>query len=459
MPRREDEYRYLGRSHPHYCTCVECTQRRLRSPSDSGRSPDRPRSAGGGRRAAGSSSRNTANGVIGWLIALSVVIATGALGCGLAAGELDLSPPAGPPPEAPAAAVRQLTPAPTTAAMPPTPSSRANVDNVPIPDAATPVVPLRTPRAVAEPATSPATGFQSSSMIGKVQLSVSYRVRYYYVDGTDAKEIFADVEAKGPDSDAETVGHFTSGLTEHNGNFEVQTLRDRASCWLDSGAIHQELVVTLPRHLNPASLSPVIRRRISEFERRVADHEQTHVDIHIEEMRATAGGLDQLATHATCEALTKKIDEVWDEGARIDDQRQEAFHQEEDRTSRALRAPIEREIELNRQQTSLLVQTADSLSLELDNLRAKIEETEKLIRPFKEGMDAIEARYPDLTLPKEAFDEYETLMGEWDLRNDARNVLVDEVNQRVALHNDAIEAHNSLAEERNRLTDILNWLP
>ena len=169
--------------------------------------------------------------------------------------------------------------------------------------------------------------------------------------------------------------------------------------------------------------------------------------------------MNGIRAHATCDALGSKIEDVWNEGQRQDDRQQEAFHEAEARTSRILRKPLETEIESNKQQIRLLLDTIESVSVEIHEGSQAIDGMDALMQPLSDRMDAIRGRFPDMSLPSDVFDEFEDLRKQWNSLNDARNDLIAELNLRVEVHNETNQTRNSLIDTTNLLTDALSRLP
>ena len=81
------------------------------------------------------------------------------------------------------------------------------------------------------------------------------------------------------------------------------------------------------------------------------------------------------------------------------------------------------------------------------------------MRPDGITMTAIQAQYPDLVLPTDAFREYERLAGGWNALNDQRNGLITLVSVLVDQHNRTVREFNRLTEQTGQLIEELAWLP
>ena len=268
------------------------------------------------------------------------------------------------------------------------------------------------------------------------------------------------MKVNGPDFVQEQAGHFTAGLTEAQQSYDSNFTDWGSYCELDSANIRLNLVVTLPEHPQLAVLSGEMLSRWREYASRVAAHEQTHVDIHIQRIEAFKHKLEQLPPQfASCEALTSAIQKAWEAEDLLNEQDQDAFHRAEELLSQSLRQPFEAQIEANKREMAGLQARIDSVSADADKLRLQIEDWDVEMRPYRIRMEAIQEEYPDLVLPADRFDEYEELLGEWNRLNDVRSEIVAELNSLVGQHNKAVADSNLLNEQTNALIEESNWLP
>jgi predicted secreted Zn-dependent protease len=105
------------------------------------------------------------------------------------------------------------------------------------------------------------------------------------------------------------------------------TLRSSNDCRLASADITLRFVVTLPEHASPESLSEEQFTRWQTAAKRVALHEQTHVDIHIENAHALERKLTTVAlgNFASCESLGEPLDHEYDFSRENDTREQDIF--------------------------------------------------------------------------------------------------------------------------------------
>ena len=293
-----------------------------------------------------------------------------------------------------------------------------------------------------------------------VRLDYALETIHYPVTGTTTREIFDSVEANGPDLDEEFQGHLTAGLAESDSSYEIKFLDYGEYCELQSALISLNLIVTLPQHSSPSSLSDLQSSRWEDFADGVAVHEQHHVDIHVERAEAFKDSVEHLSeTFSDCDALEARVTSIWDRESLLNDQQQEAFHQSEEQFSQRLRGPVQQQIDDSRLQLDEYQDELTLVSSEIEELEVQIDDIEMAMQPYDAQMTAIQDRYPDLVLPPDTFDEYERLRAERNGLNDLRDGVVTRVNTLVQQHNQTIEKLNQLTEQTNQLIDGLAWLP
>ena len=314
-------------------------------------------------------------------------------------------------------------------------------------------VPTRTPVPTWTPIPSTHTPVPPS-----VRLTHSLNTVYYPITGTTTRDIFDSVEANGPDLGQVLEGRFTSGLTESESSYEIEFLNHGESCELQSVVISLDLVVTLPEHSDPSSLSGLQLRRWQDFAEGVAVHEQTHVDIFIEGTEAFKNGVEHLPERfSDCDALKASVSPIWELESIVTDQKQERFHESEELLSQRLRGPVQQHIDDNELELAELQDELTRVSSEIDELELQIDGIDGSMQPYDARIAAIEDQYPDLVLPSDTFDEYERLQEEWNGLNDLRNGFVTQVNALVERHNRIIEDFNQLTKQTNQLIEELAW--
>ena len=305
-----------------------------------------------------------------------------------------------------------------------------------------------------------ATSSASPARGATVSLTTSVDTVYYQVRGETTEEIFDSIEANGPDYETVIEGMFTAGLTHAESSYQSEFFDRGTSCGLRSVDIDLRLTVTLPQHSGLSALGdPQLSRWIDHTEM-IAAHEQRHVDIHIESIEGFRRTLEDFPTEfSDCDSLRSSLASAWSLEETLDNQAQDDFHQSEDQLSRTLRRPVQAQIDQNEAELDKLQSTLDQLSSETEELKAQIAAVDESMRPYDITMTAIQAQYPDLVLPTDAFREYERLAGDWNALNDQRNGLITLVSVLVDQHNRTVREFNRLTEQTGQLIEELAWLP
>ena len=293
-----------------------------------------------------------------------------------------------------------------------------------------------------------------------IRLTYSLDTVYYPVTGTTTQEIFDSVKANGPDSELELQGRFTSGLTESDSSYRSEFVDHGDYCELQSAVANLDLVVTLPQHSAPSSLSDLQLGRWQDFADGVAVHEQHHVDIYIERIEAFKESLESFPERfSDCDSLESTIASAWELEKVLTDREQEAFHESEEQLSQRVREPVQQQIDENELKLAEYQDALTQLSLEIEELNSQIDDFEESMQPYDARISAIKDLYPDLVLPQDTFDEYRQLIVEWNRINDLRNGAVTQLNSLVDQHDRAVDELNRLTEQTIQLIDQLNWLP
>ena len=282
---------------------------------------------------------------------------------------------------------------------------------------------------------------------------------YYTVVGTTTRDIFDSVDSNGPEHDEESDGRFTSGLTEADTSYQFQFLDDGKSCTIDGGVISLDLVITLPQHGVPSSLSNLQLSRWQDFARRVELHEDQHANSRLDRTDSFKSRVEEISrTHPDCDALKDTIATIWNEERLLDDQQQDAFHDREEETSRSLRGAVQQQIDDLDMRRDGITEELSRLSRESDQLKVDIERVEESMSPLKSEIDAIQEEYPDLVLPPNVFSKHKALVAEFNELNDERNRMVVRLNTVVDQRNRAVNEFNTLTDQLNQLIDELNWV-
>ena len=251
---------------------------------------------------------------------------------------------------------------------------------------------------------------------------------FYPVNGITTEEIFASVEANGPESIHQGGDKFTTGLAESE-PLLTYSLKVDFPCILSSATLAINFTVTLPRHANTAALSPLQSDRWRQFAVNVALHEQTHVEITL----ATFKEFTEVAPNSAvnCNQLESQLDKAFDRVIEIEDERQEEFHADELARSNAARGPLQSQL-------------ADA-ETELARLDARIDTRSAQIAALSTEITRIERPYRVSGIPAAIYDEYERTINQ-------HNALIEESN---TLSNN----YNAVVEKINRITEELAWAP
>ncbi len=293
-----------------------------------------------------------------------------------------------------------------------------------------------------------------------IRLTISRDTVYYAVSGETTKEIFNSVEANGPDYEAVTKGRFASGLTNIEQSYKSEFVAYGAYCELQFVDINVRLVVTLPKHTTPQTLSDLQLSRWKDFADGVAVHEQNHVDIYINRSEALKNKLEGFPEKfSDCDSLESSLSLAWESEWSLAEQEQDAFHLAEEQLSHRLKKPLQMQIDQNESDLDQLQYKLDSLSSERDALILTIDDIERSTLPYEARMDAIQDQYPNLVLPPVTFDEYEGLRAKLNKLINLHNGAVNRENDLVQQYNRITEEFNRLTEQTNQLLDELVWLP
>ena len=326
--------------------------------------------------------------------------------------------------------------------------------------------PVLSTQATPASASSPGSGAESTpgpgpgEASGVLILTTDIETGFYPVYGAETSDIFASIDVNGPEVQDELEGHFTAGLAEYEASLDYLTSVSGGRCRIDSGTVGVDVVVTLPRHEQFGLLTPRLQLRWEDYERRVAVHEQRHVDIFSEVITATRAEIESLSGRfSDCDRLDSEVTELWDSAFERDAALQADFHRGEARLSRDLRAPLEAAIAENDSRLAQLNAQLEGWSRELVDLGAEVEALDSGLAPYVTRMDTIRSEYPDLTLPEGVFEEYERLYSESTILNDERNALVSQHGDLVDAFNTSSGEFNSINSTNNELIEELNWLP
>ena len=328
------------------------------------------------------------------------------------------------------------------------------------PDAAIGTTPSPAPTGTPNPLSGDTPVPAATNQSNALTLTSEREDVYYPVSGSDTRDIFAAIEANGPDSGEETEGHFTAGLAEYEATLETQTRVSGDVCVIGSGTVAVGFVVTLPRHEEYAGLSPEIQVRWDGYERRVAAHEQRHVSIFADVIDEVVAEIDGLSGEfADCDALEAETNAVWEAAFERDRALQAEFHAEVALASRDARAPLEARIAANEARLDDLNARLEEWSAESGELGEQVDAMDADVAVLVARMDEIEAVYPDLVLPDPLFGEFEALSTQAQALIEARNALASEHGAIVEAFNATTDEFNAINAATNELIEELNWQP
>ena len=284
---------------------------------------------------------------------------------------------------------------------------------------------------------------------------------YYAIRGRTTIEIFDSLAANGPSTGSETSERFAAGLTDAERSFKHVVRRRDSDCEIESADINLSMVVTLPRHSNPQALTPDLLGRWRAFEDNVAAHEQRHVDIYISRMETFEHKLASNYSRgfSDCDSLTSRLTADWGLEQDLVEQEQDAFHVAVAERSKSLRGPVQLQIDQAGAELARLQDKLDRGLSTITQFRSNIDAQEESAAVLQSQMDAIQSSFPDLVLPPDVFDTYEELLAQWNVHNDLRNQIADELNEAVRSNNQTVEEFNGLVHDISELREELAWLP
>jgi len=300
-----------------------------------------------------------------------------------------------------------------------------------------------------------------SNTLSQIDISLikSLDTVYYQVTGQTTQDIFASMEMSGPKVDDLADDRFAAGLTELQSTYSYEFAERRSDCSLQSVTINISLLVTLPQHSTPELLSQSQLIKWRAYVESVAAHEQKHVDIHVARYEAFQETIDNApVTYSDCDLLQSYLGSAWETESALDDQQQQDFHDSEKVRLKELNAPLQTRIDINQ----VKLDEFQARLTEFDQQIAVIDDdVARLVAPmstYKSPIDAIRLQYPDLVLPPDIYDDYSSLLSEWNLLNDERNQLITDRNDLVQQRHFIVGQFNLLSEETNQLNDELVWV-
>jgi predicted secreted Zn-dependent protease len=284
-----------------------------------------------------------------------------------------------------------------------------------------------------------------------IKLATSLQTTYYDVQGTTTEAIFNYIENNGP---TDGQGKRGSGLTSVVWGYEWQGGPETGDCSIRSMTIKADMVVTLPRHVDPNSLPADIRENWDAYAKSVAVHEQTHVDIYNAGAEKIKQSMLEIGPKPSCDELEAEIKRVWAEQQADINNQQTQFHQLEfDRLAQE-RAPIGAKIDANRGQIDSLQSQIDTLDgavtalrTEIDSLISQINDIDNQIKAINESSESSPDKQAKLVV----------LVQQRNALQSRHNSAVDEHNQALANREPLVAQRDQLIDETNALVDQFNW--
>jgi predicted secreted Zn-dependent protease len=287
--------------------------------------------------------------------------------------------------------------------------------------------------------------------MGEILLDNSLDTTYYDVDGTTTEAIFSHIEQNGPTDGAGKRG---SGLTTVIWGYEWQGGPEVGECLIRSMTIQAEMVITLPRHVAADSLSPEIRGNWENYEASVATHEQTHVDIYEEGAEQIRQRMLAIGPQPSCDELEADIKQVWSEEQASINIQQDSFHQQEFDRLAQRRAPLEAQINANRELMSDLqrqIETLDgvvtAIRNEIDSLLWEINGVDQAILDVNQSNASSQDKQAKLAV----------LVQQRNALQERHNNAVDEHNEALAQREPLVAQRSQLLDATNALIDEFNW--
>lgn len=268
-----------------------------------------------------------------------------------------------------------------------------------------------------------------------VEASSTSRDHFYDVRGGTADAVFSSIGKKGLGN---TPGRAASGLTESKLSYSLEsTYGGHKPCQILSLQLRLEIVVTLPRHASPNTLSANARRNWEIYATAVEAHEYRHVEI---ELR----GLEELSTRLRRSiregkitapgksACANYVDELLSQQRTLTRSRHEEFHRESAREVRDLQAEARGRLE--------------EFDEETRQDRVTLAEFDQLIRTVR-----IEYENEVAALQQLAYGQRAEAQA-------AASMLVEELNAAIAQRNALVEAIEERLVARNTLVEDLLWV-
>ena len=288
----------------------------------------------------------------------------------------------------------------------------------------------------------------------RIVLNVSVGTRHYPVSGTTTETIFDSLgQSRLRDSDgAQAVGLTSAALT-----YDWESADRNGDCVIGSMTLTLDLYMTLPQHVQEASLPPEVRAKWAQYAQGVQDHEQRHVDIYSDGGAVVRGAMLEIPAQDSCQEMDAEIARVWAAHYQVIDDRQDEFHAQEDARLDALRQPVKQRLETAAQRLTFLAQEIDRYGRSIGTIESQISAVDLSIDNLKARIDGLERLYPN-GAPPGILSQYQSLVDEHNGLVLRFNRLIGEGNDAVRRRNDLAREHDGLIEEMKPLTQEYEWL-
>ena len=287
-----------------------------------------------------------------------------------------------------------------------------------------------------------------------ITMEVTTKSEYYTVAGSTTEEIFDSLERNGP----RLYGTPALGLISVQTRLGDKKLSQVAGgCEIESMIMSFTLTITLPQHVQPASLNATLRSRWEAFARAVTTHEENHAAIYSEGAAQIRQAIVAIPALPSCPALQAEIDRIWVEQVNILETNQEQFHVDDDARIEALRAPTKARL--------------DAADARLATLDSQIRGLEAQVAASEREVASIEARLPGLQTqirnlenaypngaPSNVVAQYNSLIDQYNGLVARHTSLISSGNAMIAQRNALADEYNRLLATRNQLVDEYNWL-
>src|SRR5437867_12685217 len=208
-----------------------------------------------------------------------------------------------------------------------------------------------------------------------VVLKTSTTTRYYSVAGTTSRAIFDRIDGNGL---FEKNGQRAVGLASSEWSLAWQGISAHPAgvCTPLPMTITLDVVVTLPRHEQPADLSEDLRAKWERLAARIAAHEQRHVDISLDgakAMKARMGALLTKRSWSSCSEFEKNIHDLWRSQQADTEDAQEEFHVEDKAKIETDRKPLQAQVDVHQARLAVIESQIRTLDLTGEGLRNRID--------------------------------------------------------------------------------------